>query len=170
MINEKCNICKRPDVRRLVELGWNAGMDRSAIATAMGGYPSAPTVGKHLSEHVEEGYFTREVPVEDAKPLRARAMDIQRVMIEEIERRIGIAQEKAAWARENGNPDADWSDWYDILNKDEQAAIASIMKAQAIEDKDRNTKAGQKVDLFKMMAGGLAPKSLTEGLDGPAED
>jgi hypothetical protein len=160
-----CYICRKPDVRRLVELGWNAKMSAPQISTAMAAQFSATTILKHLHEHVEEGAGIRAIPIEDARPMSARVAELQRMQLDEIERRITMAQEWAAYAREQGNPDADWSQRYDLLDKDNQAAIASIIKAQAVGDKRESKQNDQKVDLIRMMLGGgdgLAPKHLIE--------
>lgn len=161
--DSRCYICRKPDVRRLVELGWNARMSAPQIATAMAAQFSAQAVLKHLHEHVDEGAGLRAIPVEDARPLAQRVAELQRLQLDEIERRITMAQEWAAYAREHGNPEADWSQQFDVLDKDNQAAIASILKAQAVTDKRESKQNDQKVDLIRMMLGGgdgLAPKHL----------
>jgi hypothetical protein len=163
--NPKCYICRKPDVRRLVELGWNAKMSAPQIVYGMGAQFSSAAVMKHLHEHVEEGALSRAIPVEDARPLSQRIADLQRLQLDEIERRITIAQEWAAQARELGNPNADWSEQFDILDKDNQQAIASILKAQAMTDKREAKVTEQKIDIARMMLGGgdgLAPKALIE--------
>lgn len=163
----RCVICRKPDVRRLAELGWNAKMSAPQVATAMGMTFSSAQFLKHLHEHADNAAI-REIPVEDARPVRERIEALQRMQLDEIERRIAMAQEWAAHARENGNPDADWSDQFDLLDKDNQAAVASILKAQGLSDKREAAKDGAKVDLFRLMMGGgdgLAPKQLIAGDD-----
>lgn len=161
--SDRCAICKKPDLRRMVELAWVAKMDARSIATVFGGIPSASTITKHVREHMPEG---RDTQVPNARTTRERVIDLQRLQIEEIERRIERAQEWAAYARDHGNPEADWSDAFDILSKDMQAAVASILKAQGLSDKREMGKASIGVDVARMMLGGgdgLAPKRLTAG-------
>lgn len=163
--SDRCPICKKPDVRRLVELGWNARMDAHAIAGAFSGFPNAAAVRKHINEHTPGG---RNLPVENAIPLRERALAIQRIQIDEIERRMERAQEWAAFAREHGNESADWSEAFDILGKDMQAAVASILRAVSLEDRKEAKTADLKLGLFELMMGGkggggmLAPVGLVE--------
>lgn len=164
----RCVICRKPDVRRLAELGWNAKMSAPQIATAMAAQFSSAQFLKHLREHVDEGAGMRAIPVEDARPIHERVAALQRMQLDEIERRITMAQEWAAYARENGNPNADWSEQFDLLDKDNQQAIASILKAQAITDKREAKQNDQKIDLARMMlgdGGGYAPARLTDGLE-----
>lgn len=166
----RCYICKKPDVRRIAELGWNAKMSAPQVATAMGMQFSPAQFLKHLHEHVDEGASIRAIPVEDARPVRERIETLQRMQLDEIERRIAMAQEWAAYAREHGNEDADWSQKFDLLDKDNQAAVASILKAQGLSDKREAAKDSAKVDVFRLMLGGgdgLAPKQLIAGEDDP---
>lgn len=161
----KCAICRKADLRRLIELGWNAKMSAVDMAAVFGNIPSSVAILKHLHEHVDEGAAIRNIPVPNARPMRERVMDIQRLQVEEIERRLTIAQEKAAWARENGHPEADQSDWFDLLDKDTQQAISTILKAQGLTDKREVSTASLKVDVFRLMLGGnggLAPPRLIE--------
>lgn len=162
-LSRTCYICRKPDVMRLVHLGWNAKMSAPEIATAMAAQFTPAAVLRHLREHVDEGAGMRAIPVEDARPIHERVAALQRMQLDEIERRITMAQEWAAQARELGNPNADWSEQFDLLDKDNQQAIASILKAQAITDKRESKQNDQKVDLIRMMLGGgdgLAPEHL----------
>jgi hypothetical protein len=148
---------------RLVHLGWNSHMSAISISTAMGSQFSADLIIKHLREHVEDGAVNRDIVILDARPVAQRVEELQRMQLDEIERRIQLAQEWAARARDEGNPNADWSEMYDILSKDNQAAINTILKSQAVSDKREAKQNDQKVDLIKMMLGGgdgLAPKHL----------
>lgn len=163
----RCVICRKPDVRRLAELGWNAKMSAPQIATGMALQFTGTQFLKHLRDHVDSGAGNRAIPVEDARAVKDRVLELQRMQLDEIERRIAMAQEWAAFARENGNENADWSDQFDILDKDNQAAIASILKAQGLTDK-REQGPSMKVDIYKLMTGGgdgLAPKRLIAGDD-----
>lgn len=175
--DERCAICRNVDRRRLIELGWNAKMNAAQIAACFGNIPSAAAILKHLNEHVDEGTYARVIPVSDAKPLRARALAIQEMQVAEIERRITMAQEKAA-AMNDLNKDLpgyeplDWSHFFDILDKDMQAAVSSILKAVGLQDKREMGKAQVGADIARIMlgaGGGLAPKRLSAGDDGPIE-
>ncbi len=168
---DRCAICKKPDLRRLVDLGLGSKMDAKAISSGFGGIPSSNTVLKH-DQHNLEG---SDIVVPNALTLRDRALAIQRLQIEEIERRVARAQEWAAYARAHDNPDADWSQAFDILGKDMQSAIGSILKAVGLDDKRQATKVSAAVDIYKMMLGdngGLAPKRLTAQapIDGEYKD
>jgi hypothetical protein len=58
----------------------------------------------------------------------------------------------------------DWSEFVDILGKDMQAAIGSILKAQGLTDKRDMKRDDLKLGLFEaMQRGGLAPKALSGG-------
>lgn len=164
-MNAYCKICKNKDLATLISLGWNGKMSATAISGVLGGKPTADAITKHLKEDVP-GAWHREIVVE-AKPLRQRVYDLQRMQIDEIERRIAVAEEKAAAQRELGREDADWSEYFDILDKDMQSAIGSILKAQGLADKNENAKVAQKIDMFRLMLGadgGLAPPELTDGM------
>lgn len=168
MIDPRCAICKSPDVRRLVELGWNAKMSAVDIAAALGGRRGLghTAVLTHLKEHAEGGNI-RAIPVEEAQPLRARVYAIQKMQVEEIERRVLLAQQRAEdWNSmpEHEDDQKDWSHWFDILDKDMQAAVASILKAQGIKDKQESTERGQKIDLFRALtAAGSTPPAVLIG-------
>lgn len=169
---EKCAICRKPDLRRMVELAWNAKMTAPAIAAVLGGMPTQGVIAKHCNEHADDG-TVRDIPVADAKTMRERVTDIQRVLIEEFERRIVIAQERAAWWNDNmtaveGFEPRDWSYYFNVLDKDLQSSVNSIMKMQGLTDKRDMGKAKVGVDIAKLMLGGgdgLAPKRLTAGKD-----
>ena len=165
MRSNNCPICRSVDKMTLVHLGWNNKMTTNAIATAMGGQFSPKQILKHLKDHVEDGASVRNITVLDSRPVSERVEELQRLQLDEIERRIQMAQEWAANARDLGNPEADWSQQYDILSKDNQAAINTILKSQAVSDKRASKQNDQKVDLIKMMLGGgdgLAPKHLLD--------
>jgi hypothetical protein len=143
-------------------------MSAPQIATAMAMQFSASQMLKHLHEHVDEGAGIRAIPVPDARPVRERVLELQRMQLDEVERRITMAQEAAAYARDHDNPTADWSDFFDLLAKDNQQAISSILKAQGLEDKRTSKEIDTKVDIYRMMLGGgdgLAPARLIESGD-----
>jgi hypothetical protein len=170
-LNAKCLICRNADRRRMVELGWNGGMSASAMATVLDDRISPFMVTRHLKEHTDGEPLKRDVAVEPELPLRDRVQNIQRIQIEEIERRIAFAKQRAhdMNAMREGHTDADgnpwtpvdWSDFYDILDPKAQAAIASILKTQGLTDKRESKTSELKLGLFEAMARvGLAPKPL----------
>jgi hypothetical protein len=157
----RCPVCKNPNLRRLVELGWNAKMTMSDIANALGGIPSTQSISKHLHEHAE-GAGNRDIPVENARTTRARIDDLMRRMLDEIEVRVADADAWAAIARAGGNTDALPSDIFDILSKNNQAALATILKMQDQNDKREGKKASVAVDLMRLMGGTAPPSHLIE--------
>lgn len=174
-MNPYCAICKNHDLATLISLAWNGKMSLTAISSVLGGKPTADAIGKHLKADVP-GAWTREIEVEH-RPLRQRVYDIQRLQIDEIERRIEMAKDMARQRNElvHEGPDHDWSEFFDILDKDMQAAIGSILKAQANSDKNENAQRNQAISLFQLMLGktaagvgpgALAPPELTAGDDG----
>lgn len=179
MAPTKCIICSNSDMRRLVELGWNARMSVPDLVHAFGAVPSHSVIYKHLKEHAD-GAYSRTIEVEEARPVRERVLAIQRAQIEAIERQMAEAQRKADdWNEEHrghekgggcdncssyGFQPRDPAYYFNILSKDMQAAVASILKAQGLTDK-REAKAAPVVDMFRLMLGergGLAPVGLIE--------
>ncbi len=170
---DKCPVCKRPDLKRLVELGWNAKMTADSIASAFpGSILTKATISKHLAEHAEDA-SVHAIAVENAKPMRERVTALQRTLVDEVERRIESAQERAAWWNTHMNnvegfEPRDWSYYYDVLAKDNQAAISSIVKMQGLTEKREMGKAAIGADIAKIMlgtGGGYAPKALSAGDD-----
>lgn len=157
----RCPICKNPNLRRLVDLGWNAKMTMSDIAAALGGVPGAPTISKHLHEH-SDGAATREIPVENARSTKERIDALMRRMLDEIELRVEDAEQWAAKAREGGNEDALPADIFDILSKNNQAALATILKMQDQNDRRAVKQATVALDLVRMMGGTAPPSHLIE--------
>ena len=156
----------------MVELGWNAKMTAADISNGLGGVPSAAVVTKHVKEHGGDA-IDRAIPVIDARTTKARVDDLMRRMLDELEERIQYAETWAARARELGNPDAMPSDVFDLLSKNNQAAIASILKMQDQQDKREGKKASVAVDLMKLMGGGPPPAHLIEDgntIEGDAEE
>lgn len=170
-VNVRCIVCKNTDMRRLIELGWNAKMSAADLAHAFGGVPNHSIILRHLKEHAE-GAWNREIAVEDARPIRTRVLDIQRAQIEAIERRMAVAQQMADDYNETfrdqegydpmqGQPEF----YFNILHKDMQSAISSILKAQGLTDKREMKADANKIDLFRLMIGdrgGLAPAGLID--------
>lgn len=170
-LDAKCLICRNPDRRRLAELGWNGGMSADAIARVLEDRITSRAVLKHMKEHADGDPNMRRVDVEPERPLRDRVLDIQRMQVEEFERRIAMAKQRAedmnsmreglTDAEGKPFPRVDWSDFYDILDKDAQQAIATILKTQTLEDKREQKTNELRLGLFESMAkAGLAPKAL----------
>lgn len=172
----KCLVCFNADRRRLIEAGWNAGMGADTIARVFDGAIGAPAILKHIKEHAEGDGRTRNLSVEPDKPMRERVYNLQRLQLDEVERRIEMAKTRADMMnreRENlkdadGNafPPVDWSDFYDILDQKSQSAIGTILKTQGLVDNREKAQGDLKLGLFEAMASaGLAPKALVGGVD-----
>ena len=167
-IDVRCAVCKNPDRRRLIELGWNGGMSAEAITRVLDGKPSGHTILNHLKEHAEGDGNARAVEVAPEKPQRERVLDLQRMQLDEVERRIALAKQRAMElnAAHPDDPDwreVDWSEFYDILGKDAQAAIGSILKTQGLTDKREAKTADLKLGLFEAMAKtGMAPIAISQ--------
>lgn len=175
-IHAVCVICKSPDRRRAVELMWNGGMSALAISEMLGGTPVSSTILKHL-KHADGDGNARAIEVHPELPVRERVLALQRMQLDEIERRVELAKQRATemndWHAkriERGEEDGeswspvDWSSFHDILGKDMQAAIGSILKTQGLSDKREKVQGDQKLGLFEAMVGaGLAPKDLIGG-------
>lgn len=157
-----CAICRNTDMRRIIELGWNAGMTVPGIAHAFGMTPSVTVIRKHLNEHRGEGLDNRSIVIEDERPTKVRIEELQRKMLDDLEGRIRFAEERAAAAHASGNLDAQPSDWFDMLDRKNQAAIASLLKMQDQTDKRAKARAVVAVDIMKLMGGGLPPSHLIE--------
>lgn len=181
-ISNRCLICKSPTKRRLVELGWNDGMSCPELEDALGGTHKAATILKHLKEHADGVPSQRMAEVAPVGTVRERVLALQAMQLNEVERRITLAKERAAQLNaalddmaERGvegadtAPRHDWSEFYDLLHKDNQAAINSILKTQGLSDK-REAKTNElKLGLFETMAkAGLAPKAISGAPAAPA--
>jgi hypothetical protein len=173
-IEMRCVVCKHANRRKMIELGWNAGLSAVEISDVLGGTPASATILKHLKEHTDGEGASRTVEVVPVPPSRERVLALQTLQLNEVERRIALAKQRALdmnIARANmtdaeGNPypEVDWSDFYDILGKDAQAAISSILKTQGLTDKREKAQGDLKLGLFEAMANsGLAPKNLIGG-------
>jgi hypothetical protein len=168
-IDAKCAVCKNPDRRRMIELGWNGGMSGEAMSRVIGDKPTAQTILKHLKEHADGDGNARAVEIEPELPVRDRIVRLREMQLDEVERRIALAKARAAQinAEHESEPDwepRDWSDFYDILDKDTQAAIGSILKSQGLSDKREKAVGDLKLGLFEAMQNaGLAPKALVGG-------
>lgn len=166
-IDARCVVCKNPDRRRLIELGWNGGMGAETISRVLGDSPSGATILKHLKEHTAGEGAARAIEVKPETPVRERILGLQSLQLNEIERRIDLAKQRAAMLNDTHKDDpdwheVDWSDMYDILSKDAQAAISSILKTQGLTDKREKAVADTKLGLFdSMVKAGLAPKTIS---------
>lgn len=180
-IDVRCSVCKNPDRRRVVELAWNGGMGAETISRVVPGVTGAAIL-KHLKQHSDGDGNIRAVDVAPVKTARERVLALQEMQLNEVERRIELAKQRAAELnavidkhRESGVEGADeipyhdWSEFTDILGKDMQSAISSILKAQGLTDKREKATADLKLGLFEAMTrgGGLAPKSLIGGVIPP---
>lgn len=169
-IDARCAVCKNPDRRRLVELGWNGGMSAEAIARTLDvkGLAST-TVMRHLKEHAAGDGNARAVEVEPELPARERVLALQRLQLDEVERQIALAKTRADLlnAEHEGEADwkpVDWSDYFNVLGPKAQAAIGSILKAQGLTDKREAKTNDLKLGLFEAMSrAGLAPKAISGG-------
>ena len=181
-IDVKCLVCRNADRRRLIELGWNGGMDAATIARVLDQRPlSGAVILKHLKEHADGDANLRAVVVEPERPVRERVLEIQRTQLDEVERRIALAKQRADMlnAEHQAVVDSgvdvppgwhphDWSEFYDILGKDSQAAIQTILRTQGLTDKREQKTNELKLGLFESMAkAGLAPKALIGGVEVP---
>jgi len=176
MIDARCPVCKNPDIRRGVGVMWNEGMTQAAIRRVVGDTLTTAAVTKHLKEH-ETGGWNRQVLLEPEAPVRERILALQRLQLDEVERRIELAKQRAdeqnahlQKMRDMGaegadtTPDHDWSEFTDILGKDMQSAIGSILKTQGLSDKREKVQGELKLGLFEAMtAAGLAPKVISGG-------
>lgn len=173
-ISMKCVVCKHTNRRMMIELGWNAGLSAVEISDVLGNTPAPATILKHLKEHTEGEGMSRTVEVVPVPPSRERVLALQTLQLNEVERRIELAKVRAhemnlarsnmTDAEGNAYPEVDWSDFYDILGKDAQAAINSILKTQGLTDRREAKTSELKLGLFEAMANaGLAPASLVGG-------
>lgn len=179
-VNERCAVCGNSDLRRLIELGWNAKMSTPDLVHALGGVPSGTVILKHLREHAEGGY-SRTITVEDARPMTTRVLAIQRAQVEAIERQMAIAQQQTdMWNEDHRDHEKDGSCdscsragfyprdpsyYFDILSKDMQAAVSSILKSEGLTIKREATKGVSPTDVFRLLLGergGMAPMRLIE--------
>lgn len=166
-IDARCTVCKNPDRRRAIELMWNGSMSAEAISRVLGGSPGNAAILNHLKRHADGDGNARAVVVEPEKPVRERILDLQRLQLDEIERRMALAKQRAdmlnnAHKDDEDWQDVDWSDMYDILSKDAQAAINTILKSQGLTDKRELKEKDLKLGLFEAMSrAGLAPKSIS---------
>jgi len=183
VIDKRCPICKDQDVRRLIELGWNAKMTCPDLSRAFNERFSASRILKHLKEHAEDGTI-RDIQVLDAVSPRERITALQRRMLDEVEYRLALAEQRAQQLNDAHKGEEDWIaaqpfQFYDILSKDVQAAIGSILRTQGLADKREAKEQDVQVDVWKMMlgsGGGLAPTRMVgdgeevEGVATPLPD
>lgn len=166
-IDAKCLVCKNQDRRRVMELAWNGGVSAAALARVFESERiTSAAITRHFNEHSEGDPSQRRIEPPEDKPMRERVYDIQRLQVEELERRIYLAQQRATSmnAQHAGDDDwtpVDWSDFYDILDKNSQQAINTILKTQGLIDTREKAQGDLKLGLFDAMSrAGLAPKTL----------
>lgn len=139
---------------------------------------NAAAVMKHIKEHAVGNGNARALDPELDLPVRDRVLALQRLQLDEFERRIGLAKTRAAQMNyERANlqqadgtpwPEVDWSDFLDVLGKDMQGAIGSILKTQGLTDKRDKAQGDLKLGLFEAMTNaGLAPKIISGGRVSP---
>jgi hypothetical protein len=145
-------------------------MGAETISRVLDGSPGGAAIIKHIKEHCKDGHI-RQVDVEPELPARERVLNLQRLQLDEVERRIELAKTRADLMNSAHKDDeawtpVDWSDFTDILGKDMQSAIGSILKTQGLSDKREKAVADTKIGLFEAMVGaGLAPKALVGSMD-----
>jgi hypothetical protein len=166
-------------------------MSAPDLAHAFGGVPTALVIRKHLKEH-SEGAWSRQIAVEDARPMRERVAAIQRAQVDEIENKLALAEQRAHdfneahrdHKKDEGRcPDCEYggfvardpSDYFNILSKDMQSAISSILKAQGLTDRRELKTDSNRVDMFRLLIGergGLAPAHLISdgAIEGEVKD
>lgn len=186
-IDIKCSVCKNADRRRAIELMWNGGMGREAIVRVVGEGVSSGAILRHLKEHADGQPHIRAVDVAPELPARERVLALQQLQLDEVERRITLAQQKAEMLNTaldaiegDESPRHDWSEFFDILGKDGQSAISSILKAQGLTDKREKTVGTLRLGLFEAMnnaglsplalVGGKEPKALPPSTEEPDDD
>lgn len=174
-ISTRCIVCKTPSRKRLIELGWNDGMTAIDLSAIFNGTPSSGTILKHMNDHTNGEARTRTIDVQPTGTVRERVLALQELQLNEVERQITLAKERADQlnaaheaAVERGADVSgawvphDWSEFFNILHKDNQAAIGSILKAQGMTDKREAKRDDLKLGMFDIMArSGLAPKAIS---------
>lgn len=174
-----CPICKRPGRRRIIDADASDGLTPAAIAAAMrdtGWALTAADVTAHITLHGSIGK-----PRSGAARRRDAALTLRERMMDALESRIEAAEERAVEATaecQRGEHDDDEhpryrkhtarvheaSEFFDILDKNLQSALGTVIKAQTVEEKRVATEGKRKIDLFKLMMGntddGLAPRDL----------
>lgn len=174
-ISNRCVVCKTPPRRRMIELAWNDGMSAPEISGALAESVSAATILKHLKEHADGIPAQRMAETAPVGTVRERVLALQLLQLNEVERQITLAKDRAAELNaarqrriEDGvegaaeSPMHDYSEFFNILHKDNQQAINSILKAQGLSDKREKATAEIKLGLFEAMSrGGLAPKAIS---------
>lgn len=187
-ISMRCVVCRNEDLRRAVELMHNGGMTHKAISNVLDNEPSTAQIDRHINEHSDGNAKARAIEIRPERTVRERVLELQRMQLDEFERRIELAKARAdelnaaldaleAAGAEGADktPRHDWSEFVDILGKDMQAAIGSILKTQGLSDKREKAQGDLKLGLFEAMANaGLAPKALVGDVKikvlGPGED
>lgn len=175
-----CPICKRPGRRRIVDADASDGLTPAAIAAAMrdtGWALTAADVATHVTLHAVSGK-----PRSGAARRRDAALTLRERMMDALEGRIVAAEGRAVEAttecqrgehdvddhpryRKHGPQTHDPAEFFDILDKNLQAALGTVIKAETLEVKKADNQTKRKIDLFQLMMGGegndgLAPRAL----------
>lgn len=173
-----CPICKRPGRRRIIDADFADGIAPAAIAAAMrdaGWALTAAQVATHATLH---GSTTK--PRSAATRKRDAALTLRERMMDALEGRIESAEQRASEAteecargehnvddhpryRQHGPRVHSPDEFFDILGKDLQPALGTVIKAQTVEEKRTANEGKRKIDLFRLMMGpgdGLAPAGL----------
>lgn len=173
-ISKTCVICKTPERRRLLELGANDGMNPRELSLALSDVLSAAVINKHLKDHADG--LPGLIVTTPVGTVRERVLALQEMQLSEFERRVDLAKRRAKQLNDNldeleamgaeGAATAerhDWHEFFNVLDKDNQAAISSILKAQGLTDKREAKTSELKLGLFEAMAkhGGLAPGAIS---------
>jgi len=82
-----CIICRNTDMRRVVEMAYNARMTFTGISHAFGGTPGVTLIRRHVTEHRTDGWTTRDIDVTEERPTRQRIEELQRKLLDERSRR-----------------------------------------------------------------------------------
>lgn len=177
-IDPNCPVCKRPGRRRIVDADAADGITPAAIASAMrdtGWALTAADVTKHVTLH-----GSAEKTRSKATRRRDAALTLRERMMDALEGRIEAAEASAVEAtaecqrgehdiedhpryRQHGPRVHESSEFFDILNKDLQSALGTVIKAQTVEEKRNANDDKRKIDLFRLMMGpgdGMAPAAL----------
>lgn len=175
-----CPICKRPGRRRIIDADASDGLTPAAIAATMrdtGWALTAAQVATHVTLHTISGK-----PRSGAARRRDAALTLRERLTDEFERQIEQSEALAVKATEacargehkrqdkDGNEFGhegyihDPAEFFNILAKDVQPALGTIIKAQTVEEKRVAVEGKRRIDLFKLMQGtsedGLAPRGL----------
>jgi hypothetical protein len=156
----RCKVCKEPERARLIEADWAGGMSAVGIAARLkdAGWPiAASAVLRHL-HHVPGAHNRTNTPIPVGMTKRDAALFVRDRIMDELE----VMEDDVDPAGESK---------LNILSKDLQPALGSMLRAQDIIDKRETREKNKKISLFVLMLGGpdgknaLAPLELSSGED-----